>query len=77
MDNLFKTEEVEMKSPRLVWMDKHDLIVSKRWNDNLNCWAAWSSKSATVGFGLTEEEALRDWAVKRNVLAWNEEAGPI
>ncbi len=84
-DELFPAEAVTMDSPKLRWIKKHGVQThhSKAFADE--DWMPWcaafgvpfevveSDGDGALGFGDTEEDAIRDLAVKFNVPLWNEE----
>lgn len=81
---LFQPDEVQMKSPKLAWVDKHLASTSRCHitEENQYPWCAWLPDNdecgmpldeGRCGYGMTEEEALRDLGVKHNIKLWNEE----
>ena len=65
----------ETKSPRLIWLEKHQIVTLRGKPDS---WAAWlSARSARVeqiiGYGESEDEAIADLAIKLGIRLWNEE----
>ena len=82
-DLLFPAESVAMDSPRLRWTKKHDVRVFKSSHAEPP-WCAWlpnneheiggiPSDLDACGYGLTEEEALRDLSVIHKIPCWNKE----
>jgi len=73
MTELFDIEE--SKSPRLAWIEKHQIVTLRGKPDS---WAAWlSARSAraeqAIGYGESEDEAIADLAIKLGLRLWNEE----
>jgi hypothetical protein len=73
MTELFDIEE--SKSPRLAWIEKHQIVTLRGKPD---CWAAWLSARSTrveqtIGYGESEDEAIADLAIKLGIRLWNEE----
>ena len=64
-----------VKSPRLRWIEKHDLrTISGTTAENKVEWAAWQiGRGAKTFKGDTEDDALAAWAKARGVRLWNEE----
>lgn len=74
-------------SPRLAWMEKHDVQTKNCPGDWVceftglegPCWIAWSGKQ-TFGHilepchGDTEKSAIADFAMRNGIRLWNEEA---
>ncbi len=82
-DELFEVEEV--KSPRLLWIEKHGISTHHAAflaDDDLP-WSAWFPSNEhssglpldpeACGYGITENEAIIDLAVKKKIKLWNEE----
>ena len=61
-------------SPRLRWMQRHGLIVT-RYNPGgkYYCLSDSTELNWVVGDGDTEDEAVTNWARKAMVKLWNEE----
>ena len=73
MSELFDIEE--SKSPRLAWIEKHQIVTLRGKPDS---WAAWLSARSTrveqtIGYGESEDEAIADLAIKLGLRLWNEE----
>lgn len=73
-DSLFDIPE--SKSPRLIWMEKHQITVEL--NEATGDCEAWSHKKQTksesvLGCGPTELDAIADLACKLNIPLWNEQ----
>lgn len=72
MSELFDIEE--SKSPRLAWIEKHQIVTLRGKPDS---WAAWINMrptiDQTIGYGETEDEAVVSLAVKLGIRLWNEE----
>ena len=72
MTELFDIEE--SKSPRLAWIEKHQIVTLRGKPD---CWAAWLNMRPTIdqiiGYGESEDEAIADLAIKMGMRLWNEE----
>lgn len=78
--DLFPT--VQGDSPRLRWMKSHDLHTERNARIADAPWACWSGQlkdallSDAIGTGMTEEDAIHEWAVVTGNRLWNEEAHP-
>ena len=83
--DLFPDADMAMDSPRLAWKKKHGVSVS-HCADEEHPWSAWFASNTHAdnrdgvpinpdlcGFGETEEDALRDLAVRNDTPLWNEE----
>ena len=81
---LFETPQQD--SPRLAWIKRHGLKVTinknipnggeedEFGNEAFPCECRSSvHKFAHVGLGDTEDEAIRDWAIRNGRPLWNEE----
>ena len=80
----------ESKSPRLLWMERHDISThhAPHVADEMGeqyVWTAWSRKEdphsngipddpEACGYGGTENEAIADYAQKNGWKLWNEES---
>lgn len=64
-DDLFPT--ATMLSPRLAWMQKHDITTVRKENGR---WIAVLLEEL-VGSGDTEEEALTDLAIRAGIRHWS------
>jgi hypothetical protein len=70
------------KSPRLLWLEKHDVKIEHypkvtpgeedEFGDEIFPWIARTGLGYWAG-GKTEQEAIRNLAIKRNWKLWNEE----
>jgi hypothetical protein len=70
---LFPKEEMASKSPRLLWMEEHDVEIKFR--PKLHPAYAYRSSIRGVqefGYGATEEEACRMIGVMLRIQLWNE-----
>jgi len=88
MDSLFEIPPT--LSPRLQWIDKHQLRTQHCAGLPEAPWCAWlpendwDSETSTaydgdddaVGFGLTEDEAVIKLAIIHTIPLWNEEVKP-
>lgn len=88
-DELFPTEAVQMDSPRLAWMKRHEIRTwfSKHIDPEDGPWIAWLRSNAgeedgiprdldACGYGVTEDEALQSLARRHKFRLWNEEEAP-
>ena len=79
-DELFPAETVTVKSPRLRWMEKHDVKTNEYKQSTPTPWSAWSGNLMLainrdmVYFGSTEDDAITAWAKANHVRLWNEES---
>jgi hypothetical protein len=82
MNELFDIPE--SKAPRLRWMEKHDIRRHRADLDDENLpWSAWFPENEhesglpmdpeACGYGVTENDAIVDLAVKHKIKLWNEE----
>lgn len=79
--NLFASEQVAMKSPRLAWMERHAIrtMLCKLVQAGENPWMAWTGdlmdaiEREAAGYGETEDDALFEFAKKNGLRMWNEE----
>jgi len=70
MSDLFNIPEC--KSPRLLWMERHQIETSY----SAQC-AEWKAKKAdSIAWGESEEIALANLAAKLGIRLWNEEGRP-
>lgn len=89
MSELFDAQMVEGKSPRLRWMEKHNLVTHdfgeggespetgmeyKRWVCRVQ--EPDLTERDCGAQGDTEADAIADWANRNNVRLWNEETLP-
>ena len=85
-DLLFPSESITQDSPRLAWVKKHEVRTwfTKSFTEEGTPWCAWFPDNESepggipddpeaCGYGMTEEEAMRDLAVRYKVPLWNEE----
>jgi hypothetical protein len=82
---LFPTEQITVKSPRLLWMERHGVKTSETMAGECPetgfewlSWVAYSgeleiSERDRVGIGETEDDAIADWARINGVRLWNED----
>jgi len=84
MSELFPASEMAMDSPRLAWMKKYSVSVHHSKQCPESPWCAWFPGNEETpggipldpdlcGYGTTEEDALRDLAVRNDFPLWNEE----
>lgn len=82
---LFPDADMAKDSPRLAWCKKHGVRLHNAPSMD-EPWAAWFSTNVCsknpdgvpldtdlCGFGQTDDDALRDLAVRNDVPLWNEE----
>lgn len=80
MSELFPIESVTKKSPRLLWMEKYELLTFEYGEDEEGLpWTAYRQKDIDTDIenyskGKTEHDAIAEWAIKNKVRLWNEEA---
>jgi hypothetical protein len=65
----------ETKSPRLIWLEKHQIVTLRGKPDS---WAAWVKgknirPNCSYGYGETEDDAITSLAIKLGLRLWNEE----
>lgn len=60
-----------MKSPRLLWMEKHGITVDHKTSTLRESWTAKMGLVATVSYSA-ELDALAELARKLNLKLWNE-----
>ena len=85
-DSLFDLPE--SKSPRLIWMEEHQIRTHDKPEMEDVRWSAWTPESDwdethpgcfkigaddSVGFGPTELDAIADLARKLSLKLWNEQ----
>lgn len=84
MSELFPLSQVQRDSPRRLWMKKHDLHTarSETWVKDGVENGPWYCRKKNLrnfasdrafGFGVTEHDAIVDWATRNGVRLWNEE----
>ena len=83
MKELFAPETVSSDSPRLRWMKKHHLITyrSPHLTDEEEPWSCWDGRLElatgamlqNMAEGITEDDAIANWALHNGVKLWNEE----
>lgn len=72
-EELFPASTVTVESPRLSWIRRHSLTLERCDHSRLK-FCAWSPFPMTdVSYGVTEDDALADWARRNGVRLWNEE----
>ena len=67
---LVDPKSVTGDSPRLKWIKANRIAMVQLQIDNL--WHTLSVKYRQHGAGLTQDDALADWARKNKVRMWNE-----
>ena len=80
-DELFPAESVTVKSPRLLWMERHGVTVGPlkfkpTHSDDFRfaySVIAVGKQGSEHGYGNTEDDAIIDWAKANGVRLWNEE----
>ena len=78
MSELFKPEMVAGDSPRLKWIKRHQLKTERAFDEYYDemRWCAWRDLATcfdSEGSGITEDDAIADWARRNGVKLWNEE----
>ena len=68
-DSLFDIPET--KSPRLLWLEKHNIGII--YDNTKNQFAAIGRQESA--WGETEDEAITQLALKLGIKLWNEEGG--
>jgi hypothetical protein len=76
MDELFDIPEI--KSPRLIWLDRHGIkvIALKTRNESHNRWMAYRHDGDFISasaYGPMQDDAITSLAVKLGLRLWNEE----
>ena len=78
-DELFPSESVTVKSPKLRWMERHGVTVGplefkpSHPDDFRHAFSVIAEGRGFAGYGNSEQEALRNWAKAAMVRLWNEE----
>jgi hypothetical protein len=89
---LFDPTTFAMLSPRLAWRKRHGVqtLHNRDFEDDAEYlpWISWLASDCSepdgipncdpesCGYGKSEDEAMCDLAVKRNIRLWNEEVAP-
>ena len=77
MSELFDAQMIEGKSPRMKWLEKHGIKTAEAFDEFYDeiRWSACRAGQHRLehGRGITEADAIADWARRNGVRLWNEE----
>jgi len=73
MQELFANLEMESLSPRLKWMQKHNLTIMHHPQSATDSYCVRQAHTSNVVFGDTKDDALCAMALLINKPLWNEE----
>lgn len=70
---LFPSESIASRSPRLIWCEQHGITTREMPRNSAEFrWQAERRHVWAIGVGPTEEDACRDLGVKAGIRLWNE-----